>query len=91
MTVYSANYLKSFYDATRNMGDKAVVSDASFEIEGYESMHLLTPQFPTPTLSSGCEIEVPTPLGGAVWQPQQLKVHQQGSIALSELRTASCN
>ena len=84
MTVSSANYLKGFYDATRNMGDKAIVSDASFEIEGFESMYLLTPQFPTPTLSSGGEIEVPTPLGGAAWQPQQLKIHQQGSVTLME-------
>lgn len=84
MTVTSPAYLKSFYDGTRAMGDKAVVSDAAFEIEGFEGIWLLSPQFPTPELSSGGEIEVPTPLGAASWQPQQVKVHQQGSITLME-------
>jgi hypothetical protein len=84
MTVSSAGYLKGFYDATRALGDKAVVSDATLEIEGFETMYLLTPQFPMPELSVAGEIEVPTPLGAAAWQPQQLKVHQQGSITLME-------
>lgn len=84
MTVSSPGYLKGFYSATRALGDKAIVSDATLEIEGFETMYLLTPQFPTPELSPAGEIEVPTPLGAAAWQPQQLKVHQQGSITLME-------
>lgn len=91
MTVSSPAYLKGFYDATRSLGDKAVVSDATMEIEGFETMYLLTPQFPTPTLSSGGEIEIPTPLGAAAWQPQQMKVHQQGSITLSETTAGHIN
>lgn len=84
MTVSSPGYLKGFYDATRALGDKAIVSDATIQIVGYETMWLLTPQFPMPELSVAGEIEVPTPLGAAAWQPQQLKVHQQGSITLME-------
>lgn len=84
MTQSSPAYLKGMYDATRSMGDKAIVADATLEIEGFESMYLLTPQFPMPTLSATGEIEIPTPLGAGTWQPQQLKVHQQGSITLME-------
>ncbi len=84
MTVSSAQHLKGYYDATRALGDKVVVSDATLEIEGFETMHFLTPQFPMPELSVAGEIEIPTPLGAAAWQPQQTKVHQQGSITLME-------
>ena len=51
MTVSSAQHLKGYYDATRALGDKVVVSDATLEIEGFETMSLLTPQFPMPELS----------------------------------------
>lgn len=84
MAVSSASYLKGFYDATRAMGDKVISSDFTFEIEGYEHNYLLCKQAPWPELSPVGEIEVPTPLGAKLWQPQQIEVAQQGSITLME-------
>lgn len=80
----NAATLKGFYNATRATGDAAISSDAALEIEGFENIWLLTKQFPWPELSPGGEIEIPGPLGMALWQPQQLKVHQQGQITLRE-------
>lgn len=84
MTVSTAAYMKGFYDATKAMGDKALSSDATIEIEGYEAESLLIKQFPWPQSTIGGEIEVPTPLGGAMWQQQQQKIHQQGAVTLME-------
>ena len=66
------------------MGDKSVNSDAYFEIEGQDDLALLTKQFPFPTLGVTGEIEVASPMGAAMWQPQQLKVNQQGQISFYE-------
>ena len=84
MTVSNANFLKGMYTATRLMGDKSISSDATLEIEGHADLLFLTKQFPWPTLATAGEIEVATPLGAAAWQPQQLKVNQQGQLALVE-------
>lgn len=84
MTVSSAEYLKGMYNVSRTMGDKAINSDATFEIEGHSDLTLLTKQFPWPTLSPTGEIEIAGPLGAGAWQPQQIKVHQQGQIAFME-------
>ncbi|AJG18837.1 hypothetical protein [Cupriavidus basilensis] len=89
MGVNTAAYLNGFYDTTRAMGDKAVSSDGAFEIEGFEDMWLLTKSFPWPTISPAGEIEVPTPLGGGMWQPQQVKVNLQGQITLMETSLGS--
>lgn len=84
MTVSNAAYLKGFYDQTAALGAKVISSDFTFEIEGFEGNYLLCKQAPWPELSSAGEIEVPTPLGATLWQPQQLKVAQQGQISLME-------
>lgn len=84
MAVTAAEILKGFYNTARTMGDKAINSDATFEIEGHSDLSLLTKQFPWPELSVGGEIEVPGPLGAGSWQPQQIKVHQQGQISFME-------
>lgn len=84
MTVNAAEFLKGQYNATRAMGEKAINSDATLVIEGAETLMLLTKQFPWPELSVGGEIEVPTPLGAMMYQPQQIKVAQQGQMALME-------
>jgi hypothetical protein len=86
MTVSNPAYLQSLYNTTRSMGDKAISSDAAFEIEGFEQMWLLTKQFPWPELSSAGEIEIPMPLGAAKWEPQQVKINQQGQITLMETK-----
>ena len=84
MTISNAAYLKGFYDSTAALGAKVISSDFTFEIEGFESNYLLCKQAPWPELSPAGEIEVPTPLGGTMWQPQQLKVAQQGQISMFE-------
>lgn len=84
MTVSNAAYLKGFYDTTRALGAKVISSDFTFEIEGFEGNYLLCKQAPWPELSPAGEIEVPTPLGTTMWQPQQLKVAQQGQISMFE-------
>lgn len=84
MTVSSGGYLNTLYKTTKALGDKAISSDATFEIEGHEDITLLIKQFPWPTLSPAGEIEIPGPLGMAYWQPQQLKVNQQGQVSIFE-------
>ena len=87
----SAAYLKQFYDATKAMGDSAITSDAMFEIEGFETIALLTPQFPMPVLTTFGEIELPGPLGTMMYQPQQTKIAHQGPITLKETRAGHIN
>lgn len=89
MTVSNANYLRSFHDATKALGAKIINADFTLEIEGFEGNYLLCKQAPWPELSPAGEIEVPTPLGAAVWQPQQLQVHQQGAITMMETMAGS--
>lgn len=84
MTVSTPQYLKGFSESTRALGRKAINSDFTIEIEGYEGMFLLTKQCPWPVLTTGGEIEVPTPLGSTVWEAQQVKTAQQGAISFME-------
>ena len=84
MTVSTPQYLKGFSESTRALGRKAINSDFTIEIEGYEGMFLLTKQCPWPVLTTGGEIEVPTPLGSTVWEAQQVKTAQQGAISFLE-------
>lgn len=84
MAVDAASYLKRFYDRTVGLGRKAISSDYTIEIEGFEDMYLLTKQCPWPVLSTTGEIEVPMPLGAAMWEQQQTKVNMQGPIAFFE-------
>lgn len=84
MTVSAAEFLKGSYNAQRLLGDKAIASDATMVIEGFENMSLLIKQFPWPILSTGGEIEVPGPMGLTSWQPSQLKIAQQGAVQIME-------
>lgn len=84
MSVSNATVLSGFFNAIQALGDKSVSSDAYFEIEGHEDLALLTKQFPWPVLGVGGEIESPTPMGGVMWQAQQLKTNLQGQIGFSE-------
>lgn len=84
MTVSSSAYLNTLFKSTVALGDKAVSSDATFEIEGHEDITLLIKQFPWPELSVGGEIEVPLPMGSMMFQAQQLKTAQQGQVSIYE-------
>lgn len=84
MTVSTGAYLQQSFAQIKTLGDKAVSSDAMFVVDGYEQIRLLTKQFPQPTLSSGGEIAIATPMGGETWQAQQAKANQQGQISFYE-------
>jgi len=84
MTISNAQYLKGFYDVTKNLGAKVISSDFSFEIEGFENNYLLCKQAPWPEVSPEGEIEVPFPLGAVYVQSQQIKIRRQGPIAFME-------
>ena len=77
-------YLKKLYGDTNALGFKAIDSDFTMEIKGFENIYLLTKQFPFPVLSPAGEIEVPTVGGASVWQPQQVKQNLQNPITLQE-------
>lgn len=84
MTVSKDRYLKTHFTAAQNLGYKIVSSDFALEIVGYEEMWLLATQAPHPDLTPQGEIEVAMPLGATRFQPQQVKVAQQGSVTFME-------
>lgn len=84
MTTSTGAFLQEQYSTVKALGDKAVSSDATFVIDGFEHLRLLCKQFPWPILSPAGEIAIPAPLGMELWQPQQLKVNQQGSVSFAE-------
>lgn len=84
MTVSNASYLKTFYDKTVAQGAKVISSDFTLEIKGFEHVYLLCKQAPWPELSVQGEIEIPTPLGGRMFQPQQVSVAGQGQLSIYE-------
>lgn len=84
MTVSTGAFLQQSYNQIKALGDKSVSSDAMFVIDGFEHLRLLTKQFPFPVLTPGGEIAIANPMGAEAWQPQQVKVNQQGSITFYE-------
>lgn len=89
MAVNTGAYLKGFHDKTAALGDKAINSDFTFEIEGFEDTYLLVKQAPWPELSPQGEIEIPTVLGSKIFQPQQVATAQQGQVSLYETMAGS--
>ncbi|MDD5272656.1 MAG: hypothetical protein PHU14_08060 [Methylovulum sp.] len=89
MTVSNAQFLKQNHDVIRAQGDKVISSDGSLEIVGFEGLWTLTKQFPWPLVTVGGNIEVPTPLGAMMYQPQQAKVAHQGAISFQEVVAGS--
>ncbi len=84
MPVSNPAYLRGFYNTSKALGAKVISSDFTLEIEGFEQNYLLCKQAPWAQVSVAGEIEVPTVLGAASWQPQQARVNHQGQIALEE-------
>lgn len=91
MAVSTGAFLKGFHDTAVTMGAKIISSDFTIEIEGFESMYLLTKQCPWPILTTGEGIEIPSVLGTAMWQPGQVKINQQGAIAFEETVAGSAD
>lgn len=84
MSVSEQNYLAGIYKSSVALGNKAVNSDAYFEIVGHEDVSLLIKQFPWPETSVGDAIEVALPMGMNSAQPSQLKIYQQGAVSIYE-------
>ncbi len=84
MAVSTNEYLKGFFDSTKAMGEKVIGSDFAFQLVDYPDTWLLCKQAPWPESSPQGEIEVATPMGGVMWQPQQIQVAQQGQVSFYE-------
>lgn len=84
MAVTRASVIKGFHDASRLSGDKRVAADYSMQIDGFEDRWLLCKSQFWPELTAGEGIEVPTPLGAAMWQASQCKFHQQSQMTFQE-------
>lgn len=84
MAVTRASVIKGFHEAARAHGDMRIAADYSLQIDGQEGSWLYIRSQFWPMLTPGEGIEVPTPLGAAMWQPSQAKFHQQSSITLQE-------
>lgn len=84
MAVSTGKYLKGIYDSTKVLGAKVISSDFTLSIDGYEASWLKCKQAPWPELSPQGEIEIASPLGAALFQPQQVKVNQQGQVTFYE-------
>lgn len=89
MTLSTAAQLKAFHDTGLALGAKAISSDFSFEIEGFEQNWMLCKQAPWPEMSTAGEIEVPGPLGAATWELQQAKTNKQGQVSFMETTAGS--
>ena len=84
MATSNASYLKTLHSAAQALGAKAIASDFTLEIEGFEQNYLLCKQMPWPQVSSAGEIEVPGPVGSVGWEAQQVKVNHSGQVAFYE-------
>ncbi|MDG9809411.1 MULTISPECIES: hypothetical protein [Pseudomonas] len=84
MTVSKLAVLSRTFQNTNDMGAKAVQSDATVVIEGYEDMVLLFKQFPWPVATATDVIEYFGPVGQKMVQPQQSKTKQEGPFTIYE-------
>lgn len=87
MVVSTGQQLGALHAQITAKGLKVVNSDFAFQIEGFESMWMLTKQCPWPELSVGGEIEIAGPQGSGAFQPQQAKAFLQGPISMYETRS----
>ena len=89
MTVSNALYLQGFHDTSKAAGSKEINSDFAFEIEGYESLWILTKSCPWPVLSPSGDIELPGPMGSLSLIPAQVKTALEGEIEFFETTAGS--
>lgn len=84
MAVTRASVIKGFHESARAQGDMRVSADYSLQIDGFEDHWLFCRTQFWPLLTAGEGIEVPSPLGAAMWQPSQSKFHQQAQVTFQE-------
>lgn len=89
MSVTSAEIMKGMHNVIRAAGEKSINSDAYFEVVGFESIGMLTKQFPWPNLTTTGEIEIAGPGGSAMWEQQSLKVNKQGPVTFCETKNGA--
>lgn len=87
MAVTRASVINGFHESSRVSGDKRVAADYSLQIDNFEDRWLLCKSQFWPELTPGEGIEVPTPLGSAMWQPSQCKFHQQAQVTFQESKS----
>lgn len=91
MSVSQPDYLNSLFQTSIAMGEKAINSDAYFEIVGHEEKSLMIKQFPWPVMSVGEAIEVAMPMGINSARPSQYKAYQQGAVTFYETKAGTAN
>lgn len=91
MATSQPQVLKRYYSEAAALGAKAINSDFSFEIEGFESSYLLVKQAPWPVLRPQGEIETSGVLGMKMWQQQQTATADQGQITIYETVAGSAS
>lgn len=84
MTVSTMAVLSRTFQNTNDIGAKAVQSDATLVIKGYEDTYLLLKQFPWPVATVSDVIEYYGPVGQKMVQPQQNKTKQEGPFTIYE-------
>ncbi|MAK91984.1 MAG: hypothetical protein CMI13_12210 [Oleibacter sp.] len=84
MAVSSTNTLQNIHSQVGAMAKKAMNSDFTVVIAGYDQFQFLTKQFPWAVLTPGEGVEVAAPMGTVEWQASQVHVNQQGAISLYE-------
>jgi hypothetical protein len=84
MAVSNAGMLKGIHDDMAAIAAKAVSSDFTAVIKGFEQYQLLTNKAPWAVLTPGEPMEIPGPMGTASWQPSQVKTHMQGAMSFLE-------
>ncbi|WP_236167384.1 hypothetical protein [Pseudomonas fulva] len=90
MTVSKHAVLSRTFQNTNDMGAKAVQSDATLVIDGFEHMVLQFKQFPWPVATTGDVIEYFGPVGQKMVQPQQSKTKQEGPFTIYETVANHC-
>lgn len=84
MALSAPQDLKQYHSTAQALGETSTNSDAMLVIEGFETLMLLTKQFPWPVTTPMGEIERAGPLGMVMAKPQQLKTYHQGPMTFVE-------
>jgi hypothetical protein len=84
MALTTGNYFKQQFDSVQAMGAKAIQSDFTIEIEGFERNYLQYKQFPWPVLSVNDPVEVFGPMGMRYFETANIEVTYQGSFSMYE-------
>jgi hypothetical protein len=91
MAVSTGSFTKAIHGDIRNLGNKAILSDATLVIKGFEHVQFLCNSFPWPIITTQQAIDVPGPLGTKMVQPGQAKTSYSGPITFQETVAGTCD